>query len=133
MTKNYFTLGELFRNCSQSEIHTALSNKQICANIYHSWIMLNYLRDLYGHPIIINSGYRDDEHNKRVGGVPNSQHKDGLAFDIRALDHSDLQAFIERLGKIDPLLFGQVIFYRNFAHITFPNSRYKQYTPLYNV
>lgn len=133
MTKNYFTLGEIFRNCNPNEIHNALSNKQICANIYRSWISLNYLRQLYGSPIIINSGYRDDGHNKRVGGVLNSQHKEGIAFDIRSLDLDGLKAFIERMGKNDEYFFGQVIFYRNFVHITFSNSRYPRYSPLYNV
>lgn len=133
MTKNYFTLSELFRNCSQTEIYKALSNKQICENIYRSWISLNYLRQLYGSPIVINSGYRDDEHNKRVGGVKNSQHKEGIAFDIRSLDLQGLKAFIERMGKNDEFFFGQVIFYRNFVHITFSNSRYPRYSPLYNL
>lgn len=133
MTKNYFTLSELFRNCSQTEIYIALSNKKICANIYRSWISLNYLRQLYGSAIIINSGYRDYEHNKRVGGVSNSQHIEGLAYDIRALDYPGLKTFIEIFGKNDPYFFGQVIFYRNFVHITFSNSRHKRYTPLYNV
>lgn len=133
MTKNYFTLGEIFRNCTPQEIYSALSNKQICENIYRSWISLNYLRQLYGSPIIINSGYRDDQHNKRVGGVPNSQHKEGIAFDIRSLDLDGLKAFIERMGKNDEFFFGQVIFYRTFVHITFSNTRYPRYSPLYNV
>lgn len=133
MTKNYFTLSELFRNCSQQEIHNALTNKQICTNIYKSWISLNYMRHLYGSPIIINSGYRDDEHNKRVGGVLNSQHKEGIAFDIRSLDLDCLKSFIERLGKNDEFFFGQVIFYRTFVHITFSNPRYTKYSPLYNL
>lgn len=133
MTKNYFTLGEIFRNCSPQEVYSALSNKQICENIYRSWISLNYLRQLYGFPILINSGYRDDQHNKRVGGVQNSQHKEGIAFDIRSLDLDGLKAFIERMGKNDEFFFGQVIFYRTFVHITFSNSRYPRYSPLYNV
>lgn len=133
MTKNYFTLGEIFRNCTPEEIHKALINNQICENIYRSWISLNYLRHLYGSPIMINSGYRDDQHNKRVGGVPNSQHKEGIAFDIRSLDLDGLKAFIERMGKNDEFFFGQVIFYRNFVHITFSNPRYTKYSPLYNL
>lgn len=133
MTKNYFTLSELFRNCSQQEIHNALSKKQICTNIYKSWMCLNYMRHLYGSPIVINSGYRDDQHNKRVGGVPNSQHKEGIAFDIRSLDLDGLKAFIERMGKNDEFFFGQVIFYRTFVHITFSNPRHQRYTPLYNL
>ena len=34
-------------------------------------------------PIIINSGYRSPELNKKVGGAPNSNHLTGCAGDIR--------------------------------------------------
>ena len=34
-------------------------------------------------PIIINSGYRSEEVNKAIGGVPNSNHLTGCAADIR--------------------------------------------------
>ena len=34
-------------------------------------------------PIIINSGYRSPELNKKVGGSPNSNHLTGCAVDIR--------------------------------------------------
>ena len=36
-------------------------------------------------PIIINSGYRSPQLNKRVGGAPNSNHLTGCACDIRTL------------------------------------------------
>ena len=34
-------------------------------------------------PIVINSGYRSEEVNKAIGGVPNSNHLTGCAADIR--------------------------------------------------
>ena len=34
-------------------------------------------------PIVINSGYRSEEVNKAIGGVPNSNHLTGCAVDIR--------------------------------------------------
>lgn len=37
----------------------------------------------YGAPIFVTSAYRTQEHNKEVGGVPNSQHLFGKAVDIR--------------------------------------------------
>ncbi|MBR6853431.1 MAG: hypothetical protein IKM78_05975 [Prevotella sp.] len=36
-----------------------------------------------GTPIIINSGYRSPQLNKRIGGVPTSNHLTGCAVDIR--------------------------------------------------
>lgn len=43
---------------------------------------LQMLRNLYRKPMIITSGYRDVEHNRAVGGAPNSLHTKGLAADI---------------------------------------------------
>ncbi len=43
---------------------------------------LDALRDRMGHPLIVTSGYRSHEHNRRVGGAPRSLHMRGLAFDV---------------------------------------------------
>lgn len=43
---------------------------------------LQQLRNLWGKPIKINSGYRCKSHNKKVGGSPNSQHCLGTAADL---------------------------------------------------
>ena len=127
---NYFTLSELFTNCSVSEIYSALSCKSISTNILYSWRNLNWLRYHYNKPIVINSGYRNAEHNKRVGGVKISQHLQGLAFDIKRTD--GLSQKIIDLAIEKPYKFGQVIFYDNFVHVTFSNSKYSQFTPLFN-
>ena len=44
--------------------------------------VLDPLRDEYGKPIYVNSGYRCEKHNEAVGGVPRSQHLVGQAADI---------------------------------------------------
>lgn len=46
--------------------------------------VLDPLRELYGFPIKVNSGYRSPEVNKAVGGAANSQHLTGEAADITA-------------------------------------------------
>lgn len=46
---------------------------------------LDAVRECAGFPFIINSGYRTQAHNAKVGGVPNSSHTKGLAVDIRAI------------------------------------------------
>ena len=43
--------------------------------------LLQPLRDRLGEPITILSGYRSDELNRLVGGVPSSQHRLGEAAD----------------------------------------------------
>ena len=45
--------------------------------------ILQDLRDFLGQPVIITSAYRCPEHNKRVGGVPDSAHVRGYAVDIK--------------------------------------------------
>ena len=44
--------------------------------------VLEMIRANFDRPVIINSGYRCDIHNKAVGGSPNSQHLKGKAADI---------------------------------------------------
>lgn len=47
---------------------------------------LDEAREIAGTPFKINSGYRCAEHNKAVGGKPNSAHLRGLAVDIQCVD-----------------------------------------------
>ena len=43
-----------------------------------------------GTPIIINSGYRSPQLNRKVGGAPTSNHLTGCAVDIRIKDKEQL-------------------------------------------
>lgn len=59
--------------------------------------LLDPLREWYGKPIYVNSGYRCPELNKAVGGVENSFHVSGCAADIDARSYEEnkkLFAFI---------------------------------------
>ena len=47
--------------------------------------VLDPLREAYGKPIIVNSGYRCPKLNAAVGGAASSQHVKGEAADIRSL------------------------------------------------
>ena len=86
----HFQLGELCKtNVKTADgnipSHVAIENlKNLCEN----WLEdLRYSHNtLYGdsdEPIIITSGYRSAEGNKRVGGSPTSNHLTGCAVDIR--------------------------------------------------
>ena len=77
----HFLLGEFteseYKDVYNIPSHVAIENmKRICG-----W--LEVLRDRYGSPIIINSGYRSPQLNKKVGGVATSNHVTGCAVDIR--------------------------------------------------
>lgn len=49
---------------------------------------LQALRDVLGRPLIINSAYRSEAHNKRVGGAKGSQHMTAKAFDVSMTNHN---------------------------------------------
>lgn len=51
--------------------------------------VLDPLREWYGKPIYVNSGYRCPELNKVVGGVENSYHVSGCAADIDARSYEE--------------------------------------------
>ena len=88
----HFQLGELCKTSVKTAddnipSHAAINNlKNLCEN----WLEdLRYSHNtLYGErdePIIITSGYRSPEVNKRVGGSPTSNHLTGCAVDIRCV------------------------------------------------
>lgn len=88
--------------------------------------VLQPLRLAYGKPIVISSGYRCPELNKKVGGVPSSQHVKGQAADcvIRGLASKLLGILLA-----ENLPFDQAILYkkRNFLHISLrPDKNRKQ-------
>ncbi len=45
--------------------------------------LLEEIRNLYGHPIVVTSAFRNSLVNAKVGGVSNSYHLQGRAADIR--------------------------------------------------
>lgn len=68
-------------------------------------IMLDSLRSFYGRPVILKSAFRTIEQNQRVGGVANSAHLRGLAFDLACsvsdrynMLHAAMLAGFERIG-----------------------------------
>ena len=78
----HFTLGELTKSNSHPEIYNIPSHEAI-ANMKRLCGWLEVLRSRAGAPIIINSGYRSPQLNKKIGGAANSNHLTGCAVDIR--------------------------------------------------
>ena len=52
--------------------------------------LLDPVRDRFGKPIKVNSGYRCEKHNRKVGGSPRSQHlcQNGSAAADITVEHS---------------------------------------------
>lgn len=76
---------------------------------------LQALRGKLGRPMIVNSGYRSPEHNRRVNGAPNSMHLEGRAFDISMANH-DPAEFIKAARAAGFTGFGTYP-RSNFVHI----------------
>ena len=82
----HFTIKELTASATAQRLDIdntptaeAVANlQQLVANV------LDPLRETYGRPIYVNSGYRCPALNRAVGGVPSSQHLTGEAADITA-------------------------------------------------
>lgn len=73
-------MGNLSKNFSSSEFECPHCHQSPMDPLLIS--VLQIIRDHVKLPIVVNSGYRCPEHNKRVGGVANSQHIFGKAADI---------------------------------------------------
>ena len=61
--------------------------------------LLQKIRDHFGRPVVITSGYRTAAHNKSEGGAAYSQHLYGRAADIRVqgIPVEQLAAYAESL------------------------------------
>ena len=62
-------------------------------------VVLQCIREHFGKPVTITSGYRTPAHNAKVGGAKSSQHLLGRAADIRVQGVSveDVAAYAESL------------------------------------
>ena len=87
----HFTLGEMTKSSSHPEVYNIPSHEAI-ANLTNLTKWLEVLRERAaspgpskgrGEPIIINSGYRSPQLNRKIGGAANSNHLTGCAVDIR--------------------------------------------------
>lgn len=125
----YFTIKELHEsstatqkgisNSPNSEITNNL--KQLVDNI------LDPLREKYGKPIKVNSGFRCPELNKIVGGSKTSQHLTGFAADITAGTVSENKKLFDLIQQLD-LPFDQLIDERKFSwiHVSYSKNPRKQ-------
>lgn len=87
--------------------------------------VLDPLREVWGKPIIVNSGYRSPQLNKAVGGVPTSMHLTGHAADITAGSPEDNKRLYQ-LAKQMKLPYFELIgkkYNYKWLHISYNPSR----------
>lgn len=125
LTEN-FTLEELL--ASQVALKEGIdnsANEQQVSNLKTlAEKVLQPIRDLYGKPMIIDSGFRCPALNKAVGGVNTSQHLYGEAADIAVKGNIyDLVMLIK--NPENKFVYDQLIYYprRNFLHISYREGR----------
>lgn len=135
MNDNYFEVAEFFEHCSSKEIYEVINNQEKSRDLLRLWVLMNRLRYWLQFPILINSGYRGREHNKRVGGVFNSQHCFMQAVDVTCGSVYILDLLWNILTTRVDLFHevGQIIYYkkRRFIHIALPNEKHPCRTILY--
>ncbi|WP_334320385.1 D-Ala-D-Ala carboxypeptidase family metallohydrolase [Gilliamella apicola] len=122
----HFTLDEFTRSpiANRLKIDNSVPD-ELMANVQLTAAKLELVRAALGKPIIITSGYRCAELNKRVGGVSTSAHTKGLAVDIRC-DYGTPKQICQRL--IDAgVQFDKLIQEHNqWVHIGFSSSNNRQ-------
>lgn len=81
--------------------------------------LLDPLRNALGYPVQITSGYRNAEHNRRVGGVFNSDHLRGCAADFILPGHPAPAEAVLRVIRANRLPYDQLILYKTFMHLSY--------------
>lgn len=76
--------------------------------------LLQYIRDIFEKPVIINSAYRTPAYNKKVGGATLSRHIQGQAADIVVKGVSPAEVY-KTADKL--VTMGGVGKYDTFTHV----------------
>ncbi len=106
----YFSIKELTRSDTANRLKIDNTPSQEVIDNLTALVdnVLDPLRELYGKPIRITSGYRCPRLNKAVGGVSNSQHLTGQAADITLRDKAKNKELFELIQSAH-LPFDQLI------------------------
>ena len=91
----HFTLEEMIK--SQTGTRKGIDNTpgpEVVANLVDLCVnVLEKVREKWGSPVTVNSGYRCPKLNRAIGGAKNSQHLTGQAADIEVPGIDNLVIF----------------------------------------
>lgn len=84
-------MGDLSANFSRAEFRCpdGCGRDNVDPNLV---LVMQRLRNMLGSPLHVVSGVRCVRHNRRVGGIPNSEHLAGRAADIKRWQFRAVQA-----------------------------------------
>ena len=128
----HFSISEL--TSSATALREGIDNRPPkCAyHLLHVLVdqLLDPIREAWGEPIVVSSGYRCKELNTLVGGAKNSHHLLGCAADIIAgskADHRKLFKMIQQMQQEGQIRFTQLIWEGDgrWIHISYVPSDLK--------
>lgn len=125
----YFTINELCKSSTASAKGIDNTpNPEVIDNLTALVDnILDPLRERYGKPITVNSGYRCPELNKAVGGSKTSQHMKGLAADITVGSPKQNKIIFDLIQELK-LPFDQLIDEKklSWVHVSYSEKPRKQ-------
>lgn len=115
----YFSIEELTSSttAAQRGIDNTIPDR-LLPNITRLIDYLDKVREEFGAPIRVSSGYRSPELNKAVGGSRKSQHMEGLAADLAVPELSRLFQTIREMGGFDQLIWEEPSPHRVWVHVS---------------
>ena len=128
---NNFTLEELYKSYTADSLKIDNKPNEKMKNNLIILVkeVLQPIRDAFGQPIIVSSGYRCSKLNKAVGGAANSDHLYGSAADIHTKsdkpeDNKVLFDTICMLAKTKKIKCRQIIdeYGYNWVHVSINNE-----------
>ena len=81
------------KTAEKNNIDNYPKDEEVICNLNYTLQRLNEIREGFGSPIYINSGYRCEELNTRVDGAKTSAHKSGYAMDIVPANNKKVEFF----------------------------------------
>ncbi|WGL30970.1 peptidase [Dipodfec virus UOA04_Rod_611] len=119
MLSPHFSLSELTRTQIKNYSYTnSLVSPDIEANLRRLCLeLLEPIRDAYGFPVYVNSGYRCRQVNRAVGGSPRSYHLFGRAADVRGNDLFRFRNVVRDLVDSHVIRPLEYIEYSTFIHL----------------
>lgn len=124
----YFTIKEMTKSSTAKAngIDNTPSDEEITKLQKLIEAVLDPLREWWGKPIRVNSGYRCEALNEAVGGSNTSQHRLGEAADITVGTKKDNEKLFNYIK--DNLPFDQLINESNFSwvHVSYREGRLRK-------